>query len=115
LNIQLAVEGIRNFVKLAKLAFAQVLNNFFKLARLSFAKPAHKLQIHILKSTQIQFSGGEPTLGIPEAMSFGSILGDQPDESGKFPTGPVPFRTIVMLVTHFRNIQLLKCSERCLM
>ncbi len=51
-----------------------------------------------------QFSGGESTLGIPETISFGTIVGDEPDSAGVYPEGPVPFRTIVMLIALFTHV-----------
>ena len=49
--------------------------------------------------TDVLNTGGEPNLSIPETINFGSIVTDEKDESGIFLSGPVPFRTIVMLIS----------------
>ena len=43
-------------------------------------------------------------MSIPQAISFGSVVGDEIDDSGNFVSGPVPFRTIVMLISLFSHL-----------
>lgn len=57
--------------------------------------------------------GGEATLGIPERMTFGTIYGDEVDDSGNYLTGHAPFRTIVMLIGLVTHISIRYLYHNC--
>ena len=62
----------------------------------------HFNQLHklfLLNCFSNYLKGGESTLGIPESINFGMIVGDDVDLTGVRLEGPAPFRTIVMLIS----------------
>lgn len=64
---------------------------------------SHFLPINLVahsKNEMINFSGGESSFELDPVISFGTITSSvHVDANGKFETGPVPFRTIVMLIS----------------